>query len=126
MIERLMAEGSFWEAPYSHACRAGNFLFVTGQMPIDPETGKYVENDIQIQTRRVMENLLLVLGQAGMDGSDVVSARVFLTDMRDYDAFNSIYAEYLSANLPSRTCIGVTGLAGGARVEVDMVAYRDS
>jgi enamine deaminase RidA (YjgF/YER057c/UK114 family) len=66
MIERLTASGSFWEAPYSHACRAGNFLFVTGQMPVDPATGDYVPNEIELQSRRVMDNLLLVLEEAGM------------------------------------------------------------
>lgn len=125
MIERIIAEGSFWEAPFSHAVRAGNFLFVTGQMPVDPETGKYVVNEIEAQSRRVMDNLLMVLEQAGMEASDVVSARVFLTDMRDYDVFNKVYAEYMGKHLPARTCIGVTGLAGGARVEVDLIAYKE-
>jgi len=125
VIERITAEGSFWSAPFSHACRAGNFLFLTGQMPIDPATGQYVENQIEPQARRVMDNLLIVLGDAGMGPSDVVSARAFLTDMRDYDAFNQVYAEYMGAHLPARTCIGVTGLAGGARVEVDFIAYSE-
>jgi len=125
VIERITASGSFWDAPYSHACRAGNFLFVTGQMPIDPETGDYVADEIETQSRRVMDNLLLVLQHAGMDGSDVVSARAFLTDMSDYDAFNRVYAEYMQRHLPARTTVGVTGLAGGARVEVDLIAYRD-
>ena len=126
MIERITATGSFWDAPFSHACRAGNFLFLTGQMPVDPSTGEYVENQIEPQTRRVLDNLLIVLDGAGMAPDDVVSARVFLTDMRDYDVFNRIYAEYMGRDLPARTCIGVTGLAGGARVEVDFIAYNDS
>ncbi|HEY9398039.1 MAG TPA: Rid family detoxifying hydrolase [Burkholderiales bacterium] len=125
MIERITAAGSFWEAPYSHAVRAGNFLFITGQMPVDPDTGKYVVNEIEAQSRRVMDNLLLVLKKAGMAASDVVSARVFLTDMRDYDVFNRVYAEYMGKHLPARTCIGVTALAGGASVEVDLIAYKD-
>lgn len=125
MIERLNAPGSFWKAPYSHACRAGNFLFVTGQMPIDPDTGRYVPGEIEPQSRRVMENLLLVLSHAGMGPEDVVSARAFLLDMQEYDAFNQIYLEYMGDHLPARTCIGVTGLAGGARVEVDLIAYRE-
>ena len=124
MIERLNASGSFWEAPYSHACRAGGFLFVTGQMPVDPATGKYVPNEIQVQSRRVMDNLLLVLEEAGMQASDVVSARAFLTDMSDYEAFNDVYTAYMADHLPARTCVGVTALAGGALVEVDLIAYR--
>lgn len=125
MIERLNAPGSFWEAPYSHACKAGNFVFVTGQMPVDPETGLYVENEIEAQTRRVMDNLVIVLDHAGMELTDAVSARAYLHDMHDYDMFNAIYTEYMRHGLPARTCIGVNGLAGGARVEVDLIAYRE-
>lgn len=124
MIDRINVPGSFWKAPYSHACRAGGFLFVTGQMPIDPETGTYVANDIETQSRRVMENLLTVLRHAGMNASHVVSVRAFLIDMRDYDVFNQVYSKYMDQHLPARTCIGVTGLAGGARVEVDLIAYH--
>ncbi len=124
MIERLTLSSSFWDAPYSHACRAGNFLFITGQMPVDPETGQFVTSEIKVQARRVMENLISVLHHAGMEASDVVSARAFLIDMRDYDAFNEVYSEYMKQHLPARTCIGVNGLAGGARVEVDLIAYR--
>lgn len=125
MIERMNVTGTFWPAPYSHACRAGNFLFVTGQMPIDPETGEYVPADIEVQARRVMDNLRIVLNHAGMSEKDVVSARAFLTDIADYDSFNRVYAEYMNAHLPARTCIGVNGLAGDALVEVDLIAYRD-
>lgn len=125
MVERIMANGSFWDAPFSHAVRAGKFLFLTGQMPIDPETGQYVTNEIEVQSRRVMDNLVMVLEKAGMSLSDVVSARAFLTDMRDYETFNKVYAAYMGSQLPARTCIGVSGLAGGARVEVDFIAYRE-
>lgn len=125
MIERIMTPGSFWDAPFSHACRAGNFLFVTGQMPIDPETGQYVDAEIVTQSRRVMDNLAMVLAHAGMSFADVVSARAFLTNMDDYDKFNATYVEYVKAGLPSRTTVGVTGLAGGALVEIDLVAYKE-
>jgi 2-iminobutanoate/2-iminopropanoate deaminase len=125
MIERLMAPGAFHHAPYCHAARAGNFLFVTGQIAADPGTGEYVLGDIETETRRVMDNLTLVLEAAGFGLQDVVSARAFLTSFDDYDAFNRIYAEYLSDFLPTRTTVGVVALAAGARVEVDLVAYRD-
>jgi len=125
MIERLLAPGTFHQAPYCHAARAGGFLFVTGQIAADPATGDYVLGDVETETRRVMDNLVLVLESAGYGLSDVVAARAFLTDFGDYDAFNRIYAEYLGAHLPTRTCVGVTALAAGARVEVDLVAYRD-
>jgi len=72
-----------------------------------------------------MDNLLIVLEDAGDGLGDIVSARAFLTDFGEYDAFNRVYAEYLGEHLPTRTCIGVTALAAGARVEVDLVAYRE-
>jgi 2-iminobutanoate/2-iminopropanoate deaminase len=125
MIERLMAPGTFHQAPYCHAARAGNFLFVTGQVAADPATGEYVFGDIETETRRVMDNLVIVLESAGFALSDVVSARAFLTDFGEYETFNRIYTEYMGEFLPTRTTIGVVALAAGARVEVDLVAYRD-
>jgi 2-iminobutanoate/2-iminopropanoate deaminase len=124
MIERLMAPGTFHQAPYCHAARAGDFLFVTGQIAADPETGDYVLGDIETETRRVMDNLEIVLREAGFGLQDVVSARAFLTDFADYEAFNRVYGEYMSEHLPTRTTVGVVALAAGARVEVDLVAYR--
>jgi 2-iminobutanoate/2-iminopropanoate deaminase len=125
MIERLMAPGTFHQAPYCHAARAGDFLFVTGQVAADPETGEYVLGDIETETRRVMDNLVIVLETAGFTLADVVSARAFLTDFGEYDVFNRVYTEYMGEFLPTRTTIGVVALAAGARVEVDLVAYRD-
>jgi 2-iminobutanoate/2-iminopropanoate deaminase len=125
MIERLMAPGAFHQAPYCHAARAGGFLFVTGQIAADPDTGEYVLGDIETETRRVMDNLTLVLEAAGYGLQDVVSARAFLTSFDEYETFNRIYAEYMSEFLPTRTTVGVVALAAGARVEVDLVAYRD-
>src|SRR5918911_4888985 len=107
MIERLMAPGAFHHAPYCHAARAGNFLFVTGQIAADPGTGEYVLGDIETETRRVMDNLVLVLAEAGMTLADVVSARAFLTDFGEYDAFNRVYEEYMGDHLPTRTTVGV-------------------
>jgi 2-iminobutanoate/2-iminopropanoate deaminase len=125
MIERLMAPGTFHQAPYCHAARAGNFLFVTGQIAADPATGDYVLGDIETETRRVMDNLTIVLEAAGFGLADVVSARAFLTRFDEYETFNRIYLEYMGEFLPTRTTIGVVALAAGARVEVDLVAYRD-
>jgi 2-iminobutanoate/2-iminopropanoate deaminase len=125
MIERLMAPGSFHRAPYCHAARAGDFVFVTGQVAADPQTGEYVLGDIESETRRVMDNLVLVLEHAGLTLRDVVAARAFLTRFEDdYETFNRIYAEYMGDDLPTRTTIGVTALAAGARVEVDLIAFR--
>ena len=124
MIERRIVEGAPKAiAPYVHAVRAGGFVFITGQMPIDPATGEYVRGDIKSQTVRVLENLRIVLDSCGLDYSAVVQARAYLTDMRDYDGFNEAYGDFLGKTLPARTCVAVTGLAGGADVEIDLVAY---
>ena len=109
-------------APYSHAVRAGDFLFVTGQMPNDPRTGQVVTGGIAEQTHRVMQNLQIVLAGAGTSLERVVFARVYLVNFADYAVMNGVYASYFAAGrLPGRTCVGVTGLALGALVEIDLV-----
>jgi 2-iminobutanoate/2-iminopropanoate deaminase len=111
-------------APYSHAVRAGDFLFVTGQLAEDPATGKVVKGPIEAQTRQVMENLALVLNHAGSGFNKVVMARIFVTDFRHYETVNAIYQSYFGgAPLPSRTTVGVTALAGYGDVEIDLIAY---
>ncbi len=111
-------------APYSHAVRAGDFLFVTGQLPEDPETGEVMPGPIEDQTRQVMENLKMVLDHAGTSFDKVVMARVFVTDFRHYEAVNTVYASYFEAGrLPSRTAIGIIGLAGFGDVEIDLIVY---
>jgi 2-iminobutanoate/2-iminopropanoate deaminase len=110
-------------APYSHAVRAGDFLFVTGQMPNDPKTGKVVAGGIAEQTHRVMQNLQLVLAGARTSLERVVFARVYLVNFADYAVMNGVYETYFTpGRLPGRTCVGVTGLALGALVEIDLVA----
>jgi 2-iminobutanoate/2-iminopropanoate deaminase len=111
-------------APYSHAVRAGDFLFVTGQLPTDPGTGdRLVAGGIEEQTHQVMRNLTTVLAGAGTGLDRVVFARVYLLNFADYPAMNRVYASYFApGRLPGRTCIGVTGLALGALVEIDLVA----
>ena len=111
-------------APYSHAVRAGGFLFVTGQLPENVDTGELILGPIADQTRRVMENLKLVLEHAGTGFDRVVMARIFLTDFRDYDEANWVYAAYFHADrLPSRTTVGVLGLADRGNVEIDLIVY---
>jgi len=114
-------------APFSHATEAGGFVFVTGQMPTWPgEPDKPLPDGIEAQTRRVMDNLIIVLEGVGLGLSDVVQCRVYITEFeRDYEAMNTTYASYFpKGRLPARTCIGVTGLAVNALVEIDMVALR--
>lgn len=111
-------------APYSHAVRAGDFLFVTGQLSEDPETGDVLKTAIESQTQQVMENLERVLAHAGTGFDRVVMARIFVTDFRYYDAVNKVYSSYCTpGRLPSRTTVGVTALAGFGDVELDLIAY---
>ncbi|RAI04356.1 reactive intermediate/imine deaminase [Acuticoccus sediminis] len=111
-------------APFSHAVRAGDFLFVTGQMPTAPQTGELVGADVAAQTRQVVANLEAVLAGAGLGLDRVVFARVYLLQFdRDYADMNAVWAElFPSERRPGRTCVGVNGLALGALVEVDFVA----
>jgi reactive intermediate/imine deaminase len=114
-------------APFSHAVEADGWVFLTGQMPTDPsEPDAPLPTGVEAQTRRVMDNLALVLGALGLALADVVQCRVYLTDFAaDYAAMNAVYAGYFAPErLPARTCVGVTGLAVGARVEIDAVARR--
>ena len=114
-------------APFSHATAADGWLFVTGQMPTDPnDDAAPLPDGIAPQTRRVLDNLKLVLSGAGTSLEQVVFARVYLTHFeRDYAAMNAVYRSYFAeGKLPARTCVGVTGLARGALVEIDLIARR--
>ena len=111
-------------APFSHAVRAGDYLFVTGQMPtLNNDNTKLVDGGIEAQTHQVMKNLLEVLNAAGSSLEKVIFARVYLVNFGDFDKMNKVYASYFEKDkLPARTCIGVTGLAVGASVEIDFIA----
>jgi 2-iminobutanoate/2-iminopropanoate deaminase len=111
-------------APFSHATATGQTLHVTGQMPTDT-TGTVVGADVATQTDQVLRNLLRVTELCGGGLADVVSVRAYLIDWNDYAAFNAAYAAWFPERLPSRTCVGVTGLAVGALVEIDWVCWRD-
>ena len=110
--------------PFSHAVKAGDFLFLTGQMPTQKnDKTKLVFGGIEIQTKQVMENLKNVLNEANSNFDKVIFARVYLVNFQDFDKMNAVYESYFSKNkLPARTCIGVTGLAVGASVEIDLIA----
>ena len=111
-------------APFSHAVRAGDYLFVTGQMPtLKNNNAKLVDGGIEAQTHQVMKNLVEVLNAAGSSLEKVIFARVYLVNFGDFDKMNKVYASYFEKDkLPARTCIGVTGLAVGASVEIDFIA----
>tara|TARA_B100001057_G_C22176010_1_gene691301 strand:- start:112 stop:498 length:387 start_codon:yes stop_codon:yes gene_type:complete len=124
-IEHLMFnDGPKRVGPFSHAVKAGGFLFVTGQMPTlsdDPTT--LVIGGITEQTHQVMKNLRHVLTLSGCQFSNVVFVRVYLVNFQDFDKMNNVYKTYFEPEkLPARTCIGVTGLAVGASVEIDLTA----
>ena len=110
--------------PFSHAVKAGDFLFVTGQMPtLQNDPTKLIEGGIKEQTHQVMRNLEIVLTAANSSFKNVVFVRVYLVNFQDFDKVNTIYETYfVSGKLPARTCIGVTGLAVGASIEIDLVA----
>jgi reactive intermediate/imine deaminase len=114
-------------APFSHAVECDGWIQLTGQMPTDPDDdSRPLPDGIEAQTRRVMDNLVIVLGGLGLGLEHVLSARVYITEFRrDYEAMNDAYKSYFPpGRLPARTCIGVTGLARDALVEIDMVAKR--
>ena len=116
-------------APFSHAVEVDGWVFLTGQMPTHPDDdGAALPVGVEAQTRRVMDNLILVLNGAGLGLEHVVAARVFLTRFaRDYAPMNEVYRSYFPADrLPARTCVGVTALARDALVEIDFVARRSN
>lgn len=120
----VLVDGPERVAPYSHAVEVDGWLFITGQMPIAPDGS--VPQGIEAQTAVVMENLKGVLQGVNADLSQVVSARVFLTDFdAHYERMNKVYASYFrQGRFPARTCVGVTGLARGCLVEIDFIARR--
>jgi len=108
--------------PYSQAVRAGQLLFLSGQVALDPATGQMVEGGIAEQTRRVFENLAAVLAAAGRSFADVVRTTVFLADMNDFVAMNEIYGQYFKEPYPARATVQVARLPKDARVEIDLIA----
>jgi 2-iminobutanoate/2-iminopropanoate deaminase len=110
--------------PYSQGIQVDKFLFVSGQLAIDPKEGKIVANDIKGQTVRVMENIKAILQATGYSFSDVIQSNVYLSSMKLFSEFNSEYAKYFDKGLPTRTTIGIE-LMPGALVEISVVAYKE-
>ena len=108
--------------PYSPAIRAGDFLFISGQIPVDA-AGKLVPGGIEEQARRAMENLKLILAAAGASLKDLVKVTIYLVDMDDFAAVNRVYGSYFDLDPPARACVAVKELPKGARVEIEAVAY---
>jgi 2-iminobutanoate/2-iminopropanoate deaminase len=108
--------------PYSQAIRAGNLVFTSGQIPLDPASGQMVTGDLAAETRRVLDNLAAVLAAAGVGFADVVKTTIFLTDMGDFAAVNALYAERFAGAPPARSTVQVARLPKDARVEIEMIA----
>jgi 2-iminobutanoate/2-iminopropanoate deaminase len=108
--------------PYSQAIKTGNMIFVSGQIPIDPETGNFVSDDVKEQTVQVLKNLSAVLEAAGATLNNVVKTTVFIADMNDFGVMNEIYAEYFNENKPARATVQAARLPRDAKVEIDCIA----
>ena len=111
--------------PYSQAVRRGSFVFLSGQIPLDPATGQLVEGDIAAQARRVFDNLRAVCTAAGGSFDDIVRVGIYLADLGDFAAVNAVMAENFQAPFPARSTIEVSGLPRGAHVEVDAILAFD-
>lgn len=110
--------------PYSQAIVAGDLVFVSGQIPLDPQTQQMVQGDVRAQTERVMENLSAILAAVDAGFGDVVKASIFLADLNDFAAVNEVYGKRFPAAPPARSTVQVAGLPKGARVEIDVIALR--
>ena len=108
--------------PYSQAVKAGNLLFVSGQVPFVPETMEIVEGDVKAQTAQSLKNLQAILKEAGADFSNVVKTTVFIKDMNEFAQINEVYAEYFGENKPARACVEVARLPKDVQVEIELIA----
>ena len=108
--------------PYSQAIAANGFLFISGQLPIDPATGNFAEGGIRELTRQSLENVKSILAEAGLTLADVVKTTVFLADMSDFTAMNEVYAEYFTAPAPARSAVAVKTLPKGGLVQIEVIA----
>jgi 2-iminobutanoate/2-iminopropanoate deaminase len=109
---------------YSHAVVSGEFLFFSGQTPVNPDTGKLVSADIAVQAQQCFANLFAVLSAAGLTQDDVVKVNVYLTSMDDFPAMNAVYAHQFQPPYPARTTVGVAALPLGAKIEIEMIARK--
>lgn len=109
--------------PYNQSVKAGNMLFISGQVAIDPATGNVDATDVASETHQVMKNLAAILKEAGTDFSSVVKTTIFLTDMSLFATVNEIYASYLTGDFPARETVAVKGLPKAVNVEISMIAY---
>ena len=110
--------------PYSQAVRVGKLVYTSGQIPIDPATGTFVEGGIRQQTRQALANVKAILEEAGLSMSNVIKTTVFMADMNDFSAMNEVYAEFFAEPYPARSAVAVKTLPKGALVEIEVVAHE--
>jgi 2-iminobutanoate/2-iminopropanoate deaminase len=110
--------------PYSQAVLAGNTLYVSGQIAIDPGTGNLIPGDIRTETRQVMDNLRNILSEAGMDFSNVIKASIFITDMNNFASVNEVYGSFFSSDFPARETVQVSRLPKDVNVEISVIAVK--
>jgi len=110
--------------PYSIVTEANGFVFISGMVPIVPETGKPIDGDIKVQTHQVMKNIGAVLGDVGLGYDDIVKTTIFVADMDDYPAVNEVYGEYVGESRPARSTIEAGALPGGFLVEIESISAR--
>ena len=110
--------------PYSHAIATENFLFTSGQIALDPATGKLAGDTIEVQAEQVLKNLEAVLAANNMTFANVIKTTVFLTDLADFSVVNGIYATRFPENPPARSCVQVAGLPGGSKIEIELIACK--
>ena len=110
--------------PYSHAIDCGNLVFLSGQVPLVPETGALAAGGIEAQSRQMFSNIQSVLQSCGLTFDNVVKTTVFMTDLSDFNTFNDIYAEYFPTNPPARSCVQVAALPKGALVEAECICVK--
>lgn len=111
--------------PYSQAVRSGNFLFCSGQIPLDPKSGQIVSGDIATETRRVLDNIGAVLKAEGLAFQNIVKTTIFLTDLGDFQTVNEVYGSYFKQQPPARSTVQVAALPKGAKVEIEAIALAD-
>src|SRR5947208_14497728 len=112
--------------PYSQSVRSGRFLFCSGQIPLDPNSGQIVPGDIAAQTRRVLDNIAAVLNAEGLTFDNVIKTTIFLTDLADFQAVNEIYGSYFKQAPPARSTVQVSALPKGAKVEIEAIAVANN
>lgn len=111
--------------PYSQAVESGGFVFLSGQIPINPETGKVVSGDISLETEQVFKNIKAVLKAAGLNVSNIVKTTVYLTDLSQFSQVNEVYKSFFENEAPARSCVGVSSLPKGVNIEMDVIAIRE-